>query len=262
MLRSASVHVVFGMSAAGSVRNAFSRIGCGEPVLGFPDDLSFGPINPPSAHLRQAWVGKELGYEFGEVVEMADHFWAHATSTAALPVAWVSRRDAAEYCGFLEFVWRRGDAPFRVVDFGGLEYTGRARMLAAESLGLLSPDEIVAAGLLDQQKALRPDEIDAFRKIWRRLRHENAPLRVVDETGLVSAPIDRFDTAILSCASGDWQKGGRLVGTTIEKLIDHPPHQCPSDFVLWGRVRALGAAGVLEITGDPSEMRGTMVRRV
>ena len=262
MLRSASVHVVFSMSAAGSVRQAFSRIGCSEPVLGFPDDLSFGPINPPSAHLRQAWVGNELGWDFEEVAKMADRFWAEATATAALPVAWVSRRDATEYCGFLEFVWRRGGSPFRVVDFAGLDYTGRARMLAAESLSLLSPDEIVAARLLEQQKTLRPEEIDAFREIWRRLRHENAPLRVVDETGLASAPIDRFDDAILSCASDDWQKGARLVGTTIEKLIDHPPHQCPSDLVLWGRVRALGAAGVLEITGNPSEMRGVMVRRV
>ncbi len=257
-----TVHVVFNMSAAGSIRQAFSRVGRNERVLGFPDDLSFGPIDPPSARLRQAWSKNELGCDFEDVVQMADPFWAEATSPATLPVAWVSRRNAAEYSGFLEFVWRQGDAPFRVVDFAGLEYTGLGGgVLAAESLGLLSPDQIVEAQLWDQQRALRPDEIGAFREVWRRLRQENAPLRVVDETGLVSAPITRFDDAIVSCASSDWQKGARLVGTTMGELIDRPPSQCPSDLVLWARVRALGEAGVLEIAGDGSEMHGTFVRR-
>lgn len=256
-----TVHVVFNMSAAGAIRQAFGQVGRNESVLGFPDDLSFGPIDPPSARLRQAWVENELSHDFEEVVQMADQFWADATSPSAFPVAWVSRRDAAEYCGFLEFVWRKGDAPFGVVDFAGLEYTGQGRLLAAESLGLLSPDQILGARLFEQQKVLRPDEIEVFRDVWHRLRRENAPLRVVDEMGLASAPISRFDDAIVSCASSDWQKGARLVGMAIGELIEHPPNQCPSDLVLWSRVRALGEAGILEIAGDGSEMRSTLVRR-
>jgi len=69
-----TIHLVFGMAAAGSVRQAFSRIGRHERVLGFPDDLSFGPIDPPSARLRQAWVENELGWDFEEIVQMADQF--------------------------------------------------------------------------------------------------------------------------------------------------------------------------------------------
>jgi len=257
-----TLHVVFNMSAAGGVRQALSRVGRNERVLGFPDDLSFGPINPPSARSRQSWVENELGYDFDEVVQMADQFWVEAMSPGALPIAWVSRHNAAEYSAFLEFVWRQGDSPFGVVDFTGIEYADKgAPLIAARSLGLVPPDQIVEARLFDQQKALRPSEIGAFRDVWRRLRQENAPLRVVDETGLVSAPITHFDDAIVSLASGDWQNGARLVGTTIGNLIEHPPYQCPSDIVLWGRLRALGEAGVLEISGDPSEMRGALARR-
>jgi len=257
-----TLHVVFNMSAAGGVRQALSWVGRNERVLGFPDDLSFGPINPPSAPSRQSWVENELGYDFDEVAQMAEQFWAEATSAATLPLAWVSRYNAAEYSGFLEFVWRKGDAPFRVVDFTGIEYANNGGpLIAARSLGLVPPDQIVGARLFDQQRALRPSEIEAFRDVWRRLRQENAPLRVVDGTALVSAPITHFDDAVFSCAGSDWQKGARLVGATMMKLIDHPPYQCPSDIVLWGRVRALDEAGVLEISGDPSEMRGALVRR-
>ncbi|MBY6240434.1 DUF3658 domain-containing protein [Methylosinus sp. Sm6] len=257
-----STHVIFNMSAAGSVRQAFSRIGRHEHVLGFPDNLSFGPIDPPSARLRHAWIENELGLDFGEVIQMADQFWAEAASSAALPVVWVSRLDAAEYSGFLEFVWRRGAAPFRVIVFTGLEYANNGgTIIAAASLGLVPPDHIVEARLFDRQKVLRPDKIEVFREMWRRLRQENAPLRVVDETGLVSAPITHFDDAIVSCTSCDWQKGALVVATTMSKLNARPLDRWPSDLLLWARVRALGEAGILEITGDGTEMRSTLVRR-
>jgi hypothetical protein len=257
-----TIHAVFNMSAAESIRQAFSQIGRHELVLGFPDNLSFGPIDPPSARLRHVWIENELGVDFEEVVQTADRFWAETASSAALPVAWMSTLDAAEYCGFLEFVRRRGDAPFRVVIFTGFEYAGNGEtIIAAASLGLVPPDQIVEARLFDHEKELRPDEIEAFLEMWRRLRQENAPLRVVDGTGLVSAPITHFDDAIVSCASGDWQKGTSLVATTMSQLSARPLDRAPSDLLLWARVRALGEAGILETTGDGIEMWSTLVRR-
>jgi hypothetical protein len=116
-----AIHFAFNMSAAGSIRQALADLGCHERVIGFPDNSSFGPINPPSATLRELWVGDHLGYEWGEIVQAADAFWAEAISEDNSPVVWVSRHCALEYSAFLEFIARKGDAPFRIIDATGIE---------------------------------------------------------------------------------------------------------------------------------------------
>jgi uncharacterized protein DUF3658/uncharacterized protein DUF1835 len=258
-----TIHVVFTMSAAASIRQAFEQIGRRERVIGLPDNLGFGPIDAPNGVSRQEWVGHWLGYDWDEVVQMTALFWAEATSRETFPVAWMSRGDAGEYAGFLEFIWRMAGAPFRVVDATGVEVAqshGRPGSLVASCLSLLNPTQIVEARLHDQQRALPSEEIAGYREKWRKLRAENAPIRVVDENGLVSAPITHFDAVILSCVSDDWQKGARVAGTTMGKLMDTPFDRCPSDLILWARVCALGDDGILEIAGGQSEMRGALVR--
>ena len=258
-----AVHVVFNMSAAASIRQALERLDCRERIIGLMDDLSFGPIDPPSVSLRKAWIETSLVFDLEEVVEMADLFWAEATSADILPVAWVCRRNAEEYAGFLEFIWRKGDAPFRVIDVTNIQFAKRNRSgtFHAQSLGLLNREQIIDARLLHRQATLAADEIEGCREIWRRLRKENAPLRIVDETGLVSAPITYFDDDLVSCATDEWQKGPRIVGETMVKLWETPLDQCPRDMVLWSRVCALGEAGALEISGDAPKINACLVRR-
>lgn len=257
-----AIHVVFNMSAAGTIRQALGRLGRRERVLGFPDNLSFGPIDPPTARLRQAWIEKEFGYDFEEVVRMADLFWAEAISPGAFPVVWVCRHDAAEYAGFLEFVSRIDGAPFQVVDATRLTYVnGRGDVVAARSLGTVPADAIVAAGAPDRRATLTPKEIEADREAWRRLRGENAPFRVVAETGLVSAPIAHFDETVVACATEEWRSGAQVVGEAMTRTWDGPLGQSVSDLVLWARVQALGEAGVLEVGGDGLRMQAALVRR-
>ena len=55
-----TLHVVFTMSAAGTIRQAFAKIGCADRVIGFMDNLSFGPIDAPGASARQEWVRQSL----------------------------------------------------------------------------------------------------------------------------------------------------------------------------------------------------------
>jgi hypothetical protein len=258
-----TIHVVFTMSAGGSIRRAFEQMGRREKVIGLPDNLSFGPIDALSGSSRQEWVDHWLGCDWDEVVQMTELFWTEATSPDTFPVAWVSRGDAPEYSGFLEFIRRLGEAPFQVVDVTGAEIArpaGRPGWLLS-SLSVVSPAQIAEARLQDRQKPLQSGEVEDYRQKWRKLRAENAPIRVVDKNGLVSAPITHFDTVILSCVSDEQQKGARVVGTAMAELLEPPFYQCPSDLVLWARVRALGEAGVLKITGDQSEMRGAFVRR-
>ena len=257
-----TLHVVFNMSPAGTLRQALGDLGRHERVIGCPDDLSFGPIDPPSADLREAWIGDELGYDFDGVVRDAEVFWAEATSPDVVPVVWVSRYDAQEYAGFLEFIWRIGDAPFRVVDVTGVEYGNlRGDPVVVRSLGAVPKDAIIAAGLPDRQTTLWPHVIEAYRETWRGLKRENAPFRVIDEAGLVSVPITHFDEFLASFATDDWRPGARVVGDAMAANWEAPPGRRVSDLVLIARVHALAAAGIFDIEGDVSSIRGLFVRR-
>ena len=64
---------------------------------------------------------------------------------------------------------------------------------------------------------------DSYRNDWRRLRAENAPLRLVDGDKLVSAPITHFDDLVLSFVDADWKKGARIVGYSMMELSDREP---------------------------------------
>lgn len=258
------VHVVFNMSAAVSLRQALADMGLRQTVIGLPDDLSFGPIDPPTSDLRGQWVEDVLGYDrWREHERDADLFWDQAMERDIAPMAWVCRRSAMEFAGFLEFLWRIGDHPFRVVDITEVEFAPRPDLSEltswrAGSLGFVQPDSMVKAGLLDSPATLTGQELQAYRDVWKRLRAENAPIRVAGELGLHSAPITSFDKAITSHVADDWRKCSRVVADSLAALWDDAIH-C-GDLVLWSRVRALADEGVFEMKGDGIRMRNSSVR--
>src|SRR5258708_6489303 len=77
------LHVVFGMSAAASLRQALHQVDRHDRVIGLSDDLSCGPINPVTAELRHHWLQEGMGYED----RSADVFWTEATRLDVFPVA-------------------------------------------------------------------------------------------------------------------------------------------------------------------------------
>jgi hypothetical protein len=103
----ATLHIVFNPSAAACLRDALRQSGRDERVVSLFDCLSFGPLNPPDPELRGTWVEEELGYAgWEEVVGEATSFWPEALSISNRRIAWLSRRSAQEYAGFLECLWR------------------------------------------------------------------------------------------------------------------------------------------------------------
>jgi hypothetical protein len=256
------LHVSFDLSIAGSVSQAIRKTGGNERSVGLIDDLSLGPIDFPTAESRAEWVEDATGYEFLEIVQRAEFFWREVTSRTNSVIAWVCFDDSAEYCGFLEFLWRIGETPFKVIDATGLEFIDKShRQWAPRGLGVISADRMIEAGLIDRAKPLRADEIDNYRRLWSRLRAENAPLRVVSTSGLISAPMTYFDDWLARCATVEWRKGARIVGEAMAAIWESDAGAHVSDMWLWGRARALAMDGVLELKGDTSEMRSTMVRR-
>jgi hypothetical protein len=216
-LAASTLHIVFSQTAAGSLRQALRDAGRKDRVAGYFDNLALGPINPPDPQTRLHWMLEELrtGWERREEewwhAKEEEAFWKAALAEDVRRVAWVSRRSAPEYCGFLEWLWRLGDLPCEVVDFTNMPDGHR---LPAFSLAVLSPKEIAANAFWDRSEALDAIARSHCRRLWRHLRAENAPLRVVDADGLRSAPITFFDQQLLSFAKASWQKSSRIIGET------------------------------------------------
>jgi hypothetical protein len=249
------LHVLFTPSGSGELRRALALSGRNEPVVCSFDNLSFGPIDPPDAELRTRWVEKELGYSgWEDVIAQTIPFWSEALAPGR-KVAWMSRRSTLEYAGFLEWLWRLGDEPCDVIDLTDVMVAGRGQdgkptpPSLALSQALLPVNQILDNGLIDRAQTLTPEARRQYREIWRRLRAENAALRVLQVDGLVSAPISFFDPLLLSCATSSWQKAASVVGEALAREMDDALLQT-GDLLLIARTRTLVETGLLESRGD------------
>lgn len=263
-MAASTLHIVFNSSAAAGLRDALRQAGRDERVVSLFDCLSFGPINPPDPELRRKWVEEELGYTgWEEVVGEATSFWPEALSISNRRIAWLSRRSAQEYAGFLEWLWRLGEEPIEVIDLTDV-------MVAGNDDGLTKPHLAISLGMLPQHKILENDLLDRtetltavlrtqYRKLWGRLRTENAPLRILSEGELVSAPLSFFDPLLLSCATPEWQKAARVIGVALSDFWKTSVLQT-GDLVLCARARALAGAGRLEFRGDVSDIQNSELR--
>jgi hypothetical protein len=255
------VHVVFSMSGAGSLRRALEQVGCNERVIGQPDDFSFGPINEEGNFARLAWAQDELAYDsYWDVLEFDNLFWGEATSANVHPVVWVNRRCAKEYAGFLQFLSQVPHSGFKIVDITGVIFSNGKGTFVAHSIGEIAPEQIAEARLVERQAHLSTAEIESYRTAWRKLRAENAPLRVISADGLVSAPITYFDDVISSFVRENWTKCARVIGEVLTDQACSPFWQA-GDLLLYARLRKLAEAGVFEYQGDLSSMRHSEVRR-
>lgn len=95
--------------------------------------------------------------------------------------------------------------------------------------------------------------------MWQQLRAENAPLRIIRNDRLCSAPITEFDHLLLSFADEHWRKTARVIGEAMARSWDDNGIQT-EDLLLGGRIWALVEAGRLEARGDLSHWRHSEVR--
>lgn len=265
-MTSAPLHVVFTPSGASSLRRSLADAGRDDQVVSSFDCLSFGPINPPDLSLRSKWVENELGWTgWNDIAPETEAFWREALSPGRRKVAWLSRRSAMEYAGFLEWLWRTDDAPCDVVDLSevrvsrGPEPPSPPPVLAV-SLGIIPTDTLCRDKLWNLAKPLQATAQLRYRDRWQRLRSENAPLRVIEGGELVSAPISFFDAQLMSCATNDWQKVAMIIGQTLAAEMDDEVLQV-GDLVVAARIDALAGSGRLEMQGKSAlEMHDSLVR--
>jgi hypothetical protein len=262
-----TLHVVFTPSGADGLSQAVKNTGRDDQVVACLDNLSFGPINPPDSSLRGTWVENELGWTgWGDATPEPERFWHEALAPDYRKIAWLSRRSAMEYAGFLEWLWRLGDQPCEIIDltdlkvFRGHEHGPPTPATLAVSLRILAPEQINDNHLFDQAKTLPTTTRSEYVGLWRQTRAENAPLRVLADNALVSAPISFFDSLVMSHVTEDWRKVARVVGQALYSQMDDCIFQT-GDIFLAARVNALVEAGRLELQGRSAlEMRHSEVR--
>jgi Protein of unknown function/Domain of unknown function (DUF1835) len=262
-----TLHVVFSDSGARLLRPVLRKVDPAGRVLAFPDDLSFGPIDPPEPQLRLDWMRQALGApakDWDWLPAKTNAFWSIALSHPGRIVAWVSRRTAMEHAGFLEWIWRLGERRFDLVDLTDVDTAwelpdGTVRTGRVISLGLLDPDQIQIHRFLSHAQVLPSSLRDRYHGMWRQLRGENAALRILRNERLQSAPITHFDTLAYACASERWLTIERVVGQALVEAWDDDGIQT-SDVVLAARMRALVDAGQLECRGDPVDWRKCEIR--
>jgi hypothetical protein len=263
----ATQHIVFSDYGAEILRAALAVAGRDERVIALPDDLRFGPIAPGDVGQRCSWCEAQFGAEgWQDVAAQTQEFWQAALGPGHNHVVWMSRRSVQDYTGFLEWLWRLGDAPCAVIDLTEVKVVHRddagrlSRPHFAVCLALLSGAQIIDGKLFDRAQPLAAEARRRERALWQKLREENAPLRVIapDRT-LISAPLSYFDAELMANADAGWRKVARVVGQTMgaywdATIVNH------HDAFLAARIRALVAEGRLQSQGDLMRMRYSEVR--
>jgi hypothetical protein len=259
------LHFVFTTSGAGCLVQALRKAGRDDQVIVSSDDFSFGPIATSDSQVRAEWVQRELGQTgWNEEPTSSERLWDQARFSVNQKVVWLTRRCASEYAGFLHWLWRADEGPCALVDLTNVKIfrpldAARPPDLAM-TLATLHPDTIRFNRLWELAEPLQPDARKHYLDLWRQLRIENAPLRVLDGEKLVSAPISFFDSQLLSYASPKWQKVARIISEAIVSQMNDGIRQT-DDMVLTARIDALARSGRLEIRGASAhEMRKSEVR--
>jgi hypothetical protein len=261
------LHVVFSDSAGGLLRQALRKIGRNERVLTFSDNLGFGPINPPDPRDRLEWMQRQLGVSLEDwnwLPAKTDQFWSTSLTTTQPILVWMSKRTVREYSAFLEWIWRLDQRTYEVVDLSDVQTEwrwadGTVKTGQAISLDLLNPDLVQIHTFMDYARPISAASRTYYQQMWKQLRAENAPLRIIRGDRLHSAQLTVFDDTLLSCAASRWLKTARIVGEASSRTWDKDGIQT-SDLVLGARVVALVEAGRLEGRGNLQDWRWSEVR--
>ncbi len=238
------LHVLFNRSARGSLKQALALVGRADIAVAPYDDFSFGPIASDDAEMRGRWTEEMLGYSgWEENLEDSLPVLTASAEARVPPIAWIAPDDARCVAGFLWWLSHQGDRDCLVLE--------------VPNLSLLGPEELLA--YLDKAQPLTAEKRAEWLAVWARLKAENAPLRVLSDQGLISAPIEYFDAALLNHATPEWQPMSLIVATVLTEFHDSGRYQA-GDLVLVARLATLAEAGTLEWRGDPSVMPGCSLR--
>ncbi len=119
-------------------------------------------------------------------------------------------------------------------------------------VGELEPE--IAGVFYRKRRRVRECEAKLLYTRWEQLVQENAPLRVLEQGKPVSGLAEYYDAAILANVPATETVAAWVVGRTLGRYAIN-------DCQIFERIRALAAAGKLEIVRDGANYRETTVRK-
>lgn len=241
------LHIVFGDSGAGSLKQALAGRNDTDRVVSLGDDLSWGPIGGSDASERIAYLDAHCPIPGGWswLAEAHEEFRQQVSAPWDERLIWLGSASAAELAGYLFYLDRFRELPANVVR-PDAHLPPHPQFGPAGSIGVLNASNL--AEVLEHAPR-RPisDDAELYGR-WAELVAEGALLRVLDGVCLVSAPIDHFDHLILDAVGSEWKLGIRVIGDTLGAAFDVPV-QINSDF-LFMRLAKLAKSGALEADGE------------
>ena len=139
-----------------------------------------------------------------------------------------------------------------------VEQSPRAGMAYFSAVGEVSPD--LLAYFYQRRRLLTETEQAILLTEWKRMQEENTPLRAMVDGKLQSVPADYYDDIILSCVPAGESRAAQTVDRSIIAL-DKTGNRV-GDMLIFSRIRALGAAGRLEVVRNGATYRDMTVRKI
>ena len=240
-------HICFSSSASGIIRRILRARARNEAVCAFVDDLSSGPIADVCGDERKAWYLKYFAADMLETGQLWDgqmRFWSRTIFSQDQLMVWLTRRSAAEYCGFLELLSLLPEkSEISLADFTSQEFDVGKTMETCISIGSLNEDNMDTGFQI--QTTTSPSDWNQLLQMWKNLKRENAPLRIVRHNKLFSKPQDYFDGFLFQHLSGDWQRLLRVVGEAVVSSWEKG-HRVNFDWFK-KRIKGLAKDGFIEI---------------
>jgi hypothetical protein len=238
------LHVVFGSSPAGILRRALYELDQQDKVLDILDVLNVGPISTDNPAVRGEWLNSELGeYDWRAFLRKDAKLPMKSIQHKSRLIAWYAPNRADSYAGFQWWLSQIDKKAVFIMSVPDLHFQGTDAM----------------ESLVGQEIELSVQQRGRHQAEWRALKNENAPLRIVQDGSLVSAPIDYFDKLILEFVSSEWRTAMRVVGDACHTISIETGHFI-GDLFTFSRLRALSRSGVVEWYGDISDRCGSKVR--
>lgn len=253
------LHICFSSSASGIIRRILRKRSRNEAVFTFIDDISVGPITDVCGEERKTWYLKYFAADMLETEQLWEdqiRFWSKTIISQDQLMVWLTRRSAAEYCGFLELLSLLPEkSEISLADFTSQKFDVGKTKEACISIGHLNEDNMETGFKI--QTVTNPSDWNQSLQMWNNLKCESAPLRIVEHDKLFSKPQDYFDLFLFQHLSGNWQKLYRVVGEAVVSSWEND-HRVPFDWFNQ-RIRELTKDGFIEIEYRDSELE-TVVR--
>ena len=273
------MHIVSGGSAGGSLRQTLRQhLHLPGKAAVCENYLHAGPLASCADSDRVDWLKTyyfgdySCGFEDGREDEPDDlydylldsltEFWDLCLDPEREKVIWFTRRCAADYCMYLEVLRRIGDyRNASIVDLTDMRTEGSdGKTIKLLTAGVANPE--VLARHWDERRPLTADDLSSADALWSKLRQQNAPLRVMKDGDLVSAPIDYFDAQILSYVRPKFMKVARIVGDVLGYIDWGDEYaQGLSDLFYFNRLVRMAERGEIEWVGSMVNMRRAEIRR-